>query len=119
MTTTEKKSEIVSNGVDAQALLDKYLAKSYRAGMRYAQVIEEAVKNGFFVNPLEAKRMLAQARSLSGKIAEAAELAAELHLSGTQLAKDNDVDLGSVITVGGVDFVRRDTGMITPFGGGR
>ncbi|MCZ7855992.1 hypothetical protein O9X81_05145 [Agrobacterium salinitolerans] len=119
MTTTEKKSEIVANGVDAQALLDRHLAKAYRAGVLYAQVIEEAVKNGFFVNPLEAKRMLAQARSLSGKIAEAAELAAELHLSGTQLAKDNDVDLGSVTSVGGVDFVRRDTGMITPFGGGR
>lgn len=119
MTTTDKKSEIVANGVEAQALLDRHLAKAYRAGVLYAQVIEDAVRNGFFVNPLEAKRMLAQARSISGKVAEAAELAAELHLSGTQLAKDNNVDLGSVTTVGGVDFVRRDTGMITPFGGGR
>jgi len=113
------KTEIVTRGVKAQAVIDKNLAGAHRAAVQYAKVIEDAVKGGMFGSGLEAKHMLAQARSLPGKIAEAAALAAELHISGTELAVANDVDLGTVETVGGVTFVRREDGMSTMSGGGR
>lgn len=111
--------EIVQKGVKAQAVIDKNLAGAYRAAGQYAKVIEDAVKAGMFDSGLEAKHMLAQARSLPGKIAEAARLAAELHISGTDLAIANDVDLGTISTVGGVEFVKRGGGMSTMSGGGR
>lgn len=114
-----EKSEIVSRGVKAQAVVDKNLATAHRGAVQYAKVIEDAVKNGMFDSGLEAKRMLAQARSLPGKIAEVAQLAADLHITGTALAVANDVDLGTVTTVGGVEFVKRDGGMSTMGGGGR
>ncbi len=118
MTTQEEKQKIVEKGVKAQALIDRHTAGAYKAALQYAKVIEDAVKNEFFTDPLEAKRMLAEARALPGMIAKAAEKAAELHQSGTKLAIDNDADLGSVTSVGGVDFVRRDDGMVHPMGGG-
>jgi len=52
-------------------------------------------------------------------IAEVARLAADLHITGTALAVANDVDLGTVTTVGGVEFVKREDGMSTMSGGGR
>lgn len=118
MTSVEQKQDIVERGVKAQALIDKHLAAAHKQAASYAKVIEDAVEDGFFTSGLEAKRMLAEARSLPGKIAECAMLAAILHQSGTQLAIDNDVDLGTVQTVGGVDFVKRDDGMMHPMGGG-
>ncbi|MCA0344755.1 MAG: hypothetical protein LCH99_34275 [Proteobacteria bacterium] len=118
MTDTATKTAIVERGVKAQALADKYLASAYKQANAYAKVIEDAVKNGFFTDALEAKRMLAQSRTVAGKVAEAAELLAVLHLSGTQLAIDNEVDLGTVSSVGGVPFVKR-TGGIVVMGGGR
>lgn len=114
-----EKSEIVSRGVKAQAVVDKNLATAHRGAVQYAKVIEDAVKNGMFDSGLEAKRMLAQARSLPGMIAVAAAHAADLHITGTALAVANDVDLGTVTTVGGVEFVKRDGGMSTMSGGGR
>lgn len=118
MTSVEEKQDIVERGVKAQALMDKNLATAHKQATAYAKVIEDAVLAGFFSSGLEAKRMLAEARSLPGKIAECALLAAVLHQSGTQLAIDNEVDLGSVSSVGGVEFVKRETGEMTIMGGG-
>lgn len=119
MTDTAAKAAIVERGVKAQALGDKYLASAWKQANAYAKVVEDAVKNGFFTDALEAKRMLAQARTVAGQIAGAAETLAELHQSGTHLAIDNEVDLGSVSTVGGVPFVRREGGVVVLGGGGR
>ncbi|WP_421591287.1 hypothetical protein [Shinella sp. M27] len=119
MTDTATKTAIVERGVKAQALGDKYLAAALKQANAYAKVVEDAVKNGFFTDALEAKRMLAQARTVAGQIAAAAESLAELHQSGTQLAIDNEVDLGSVSTVGGVPFVKRTGGVVVFGGGGR
>lgn len=119
MTNTEQKQAIVTKGVKAQASIDKSLATAHRAAQQYAKAIEEAVKSGFFSSGLEAKRMLAEARALPGKIAEAAQLAAVLHQSGTMLAVENEVDLGTVTNVGGVEFVKKSGGFTTMGGGGR
>lgn len=113
------KQDIVQRGVEAQALIDKHLAGAYKAAVKYAKVIEDAVAAGFFDSGLEAKRQLAEARTLPGLIANAAQSAAVLHQSGTDLAVANEVDLGTVTTVGGVDFVKRDGGFTTMGGGGR
>lgn len=118
MTANQKKTEIVTRGVTAQALVDKHLAQAFKFASEYAGVIEDAVKAGFFSSGLEAKAMLAEARSLPGQVAECALAAAMLHQSGTQLAIDNEVDLGSVTTVGGVPFTKRDDGGFTTQGGG-
>ncbi len=115
---TDTKEAIVERGVKAQALIDRHLAAAHKAANAYAKVIEDAVRNGFYANGLTAKYDLAHARSLPGKIAEAAKLGAELHLAGTQLAKDNEVDLGTVEKVGGVDFVRRSSDGMTIMSGG-
>lgn len=109
------KEEVVSDGVDAQALMDRHLTKAIKAAERYGKAIEGAINTEMFSSALEAKLMLAQARALSGKIAECAAEAARLHISGTALAVANGVDLGSVTTVGGVPF----PGMSTMGGGGR
>jgi len=118
MATQEEKYKIVERGVNAQAQINKYLAKAHKAAEDYADVIADAVENGFFASGLTAKRDLSHARTLPGKIAEAALVGAELHILGTQLATDNEVDLGSVTSVGGVDFVKRDNGGITIMSGG-
>lgn len=116
---TNTKQNITEKGIKAQALMDKHATAGYRAAMQYAKVVEEAIKAEFFSDALEAKRMLAQARTLPGLFAKAAEIAAELHKSGTQLAIENEADLGSVSSVGGVPFAKRSGGMTTMGGGGR
>lgn len=118
MTTPEIKTAIVERGVKSQALLDKHLASAHKQAKAYEKVIEAGVSNGFFSSGLEAKLHLAKTRMIAGKIAEAAALAAELHIVATQVTTDNGVDLGSVTTVGGVPFVKRDDGMMSPMSGG-
>ena len=104
MPKTPTMEEIVQLGVKNQALIDKHLTLAHKAATAYAEkVIAPAIEVGMFGKALEAKLMLAQARSLPGKIAEAAKLGAELHISGTAVAIANGVDdLGSPATVGGV-----------------
>lgn len=94
--------EIVAAGVKEQALIDKHLTLAYKAAVRYSKVIENAITEGMITQALSAKKMLADARSLPGKVADAASAAAVLHISGTSVAIANDVDLGSPLSVGGV-----------------
>ncbi|MGA1801496.1 hypothetical protein [Rhizobium sp. HT1-10] len=107
--------DIVAAGVKEQALIDKHLALAYKAAGRYSKVVENAVIAGMIPKALDAKKMLAESRVLPGKIAEAAVLGAELHISGTAVAVANDVDLGSPVSVGGVKI----GGFHTEGGGGR
>jgi hypothetical protein len=109
------KEDIVADGVKAQALMDKHLTAAMKAAERYAGAIKDAIEAEMFEKALEAKLILAQARTLPGQIAACAAAAASLHISGTELAKANNVDLGSVTTLGGVDW----PGMSTMGGGGR
>ena len=99
------KEDIVQRGVEAHALIDKHLARAFKAAEKYAGVVENAITAGMFQGrALVAKEMLADARSLPGEIAAAARHAAHLHRSGTDVAIANDVDLGTVTSVGGVEL---------------
>lgn len=117
MAKTPTMEEIIQRGVKEHALIDKHLELARKAAHRYAeQVVKPAVEVGMFPKALEAKKMLAHARSLPGKIAEAALHGADLHISGTAVAAANGVDdLGSPATVGGVTL----GGIHTDGGGGR
>lgn len=112
------KEDAVDLGVKAQALIDKHLTAARKAANQYADAIETAIETGMFSSRLEAKRMLAEARALPGKIAECAQAAADLHISGTALAVANGVDLGTVATVGGIAWPEPAEGEMTTFGGG-
>lgn len=95
-------TDIVAAGVKEQAIIDKHLTLAYKASARYSKVVENAIAAGMFPKALDAKQMLADARVLPGKVAEAASSAAALHISGTAVAIANDVDLGTPVSVGGV-----------------
>lgn len=96
--------EISLAGVKEHALIDKHLTLAHKAANRYAEkVIAPAIEAGMFNKALEAKVMLAHARSLPGVIAMAMKHGADLHVSATAVAIANGVDtLGSPATVGGV-----------------
>jgi len=108
MAMTPTPSEIVSSFVDKHALADRHLALAYRAAIQMAKDTEDGLKIGMVPNGLEAKRFLAAHRSAAGKIAEAALFLAELHVTGTELARANGVDLGKIKSVGGVDLPQPD-----------
>ena len=62
--------------------------------------LKKTTKTGDIVDAI--KQFLAEHRELPGIITHAAAFAARLHNTGTAIAEDNGVDLGSVTSVGGV-----------------
>lgn len=96
--------EIVSAFVADHAIVDKHLAAAYRAALRMAKNVEEGIKAGM-LKPLQAKSFLAEHRGAAGKIADVAADFADLHVIGTEHAKANGVDLGSLTSVGGVQLL--------------
>lgn len=108
MTETATHSDIVAEFVVNHEIVDKHLAKAYRAALRMAVEVEAGLEIGMVPNGLEAKKFLAAHRSAAGKIAEAALFLAELHVTGTELARANGVDLGKIKSVGGVDLPQPD-----------
>lgn len=111
----KEPSDIVAAFVANHALVDKHLASAYRAAMKMAKDVEEGIK-AELVTQLDAKLFLAQHRAAVGEIAKVAALFAELHKTGTEIAKANGVDLGRLTSVGGVQLPEPD---FTTMGGGR
>lgn len=109
----ETIEDIVASGVEAQALIDRHLAKTTKAAADLIRVTERGVEEGM-VRGIEAKRVIAAARAGAGKIADAALFFAELHQIQTDICKANGADLGDVTTAGGVAI-----GGVSPMGGGR
>lgn len=94
--------DIAEAGVQAQAGLDHHLTKALEAAAINTSVTCDGVAAGMVNSPLKAKLLIAKARSLEGAIAYAAVLAAELHIDQTKICKDNNVDTGTLASVGGV-----------------
>lgn len=111
----KEPADIVASFVANHALVDKHLAAAYRAAMKMAKETEDGIKAGM-VTQIEAKLFLAQHRAAAGEIANVAALFAELHKSGTAIAKANGVDLGNLTTVGGVALPQPE---FTTMSGGR
>lgn len=93
--------DIVASFVANHALVDKHLAAAYRAALKMAKDTEEGIKVGM-VSQLDAKSFLARHRAAAGDIAAVAATFSDLHVSGVAIAKANNVDLGTLTTVGGV-----------------
>lgn len=110
LTTIE---DVVQAGVETQALIDKHLARAYAAAKKLTAVTERGVELGMAQGIL-AKRIIGMARACQGRVGEVADNFAELHELQTQICKDNDVDLGSITTAGGVTI-----GGVHTEGGGR
>ncbi len=93
--------EIVERGADAHKDIDADLTSAMEAALRLIKVTEDGVRAGL-VKPLEGKKILAETRMLYGMIARAANHAADLHVKGTKIAKENGMDTGNLTSVGGV-----------------
>lgn len=93
--------DVVTAGVEAQAQIDKYLAKAYKHAAILTAVTERGVELGM-VQGIVAKCIIADARSCQGKIGEAALAFSVLHKAQTEACIANGADLGSVTTAGGV-----------------
>lgn len=101
--TTKTPEEIVSDFVSNHAIVDKHLAIAFKAAQRMAEDVEAGIKAGLSTQ-LEAKSFLAAHRAAAGEIAAVAYNFADLHITGTEIAKRNGVDLGRLTSVGGVQL---------------
>lgn len=93
--------DIVTAGVTAQASIDKHLARAYQKAEALTRATERGVEEGM-VQGIAAKKIIADARSAQGKIAEAAAAFAVLHRAQTDACIEAGADLGTVTTAGGI-----------------
>jgi len=106
--------DIVSAGVEAQALIDKHLAKAYSAAETLIRVTERGVEEGM-IQGIEAKTIIGDARAAAGIVGAAAAAAfGRLHRLQTDACVAAGVDLGSVTNAGGVTI-----GGVSVMGGAR
>ena len=94
--------ETVNAGVQAQADIDKYLTKAYRAAQRLANITEDGVELGMVTKAIAAKQIIAEARAIPGLIAQVASAAANLHAKQTKICQDAGVDVVPPASVGGI-----------------
>lgn len=109
----ETMEEVAAEGIIAQANIDRYLSKAYKAALRNVEVTERGVELGM-ARDVKAKLVIARARAAAGSVALAAEIAAELHQLQVEICQANDVDLGNLTTAGGITI-----GGFSTEGGGR
>lgn len=105
--------DVVAAGIEAQALLDKYLAKAHAAAVNLIAVTEAGVSLGM-VQGIAAKTIIGDARAAAGIVGAAAAAFARLHQAQTDACIAAGADLGSVTTAGGVTI-----GGVGIMGGGR
>lgn len=105
--------DIVSAGVEAQALIDKHLAKAHAAAETLIRVTERGVEEGLVIG-IEAKTIIGDARAAAGIIGAAAAAFGRLHRLQTDACIAAEVDLGSVTTAGGITI-----GGVSVMGGAR
>lgn len=97
----ETVEDVVNAGVEAQAKIDRYLAKAYAAAEQLTKVTERGVELGM-VRGIEAKTIIGQARAAQGAVSAVAASFALLHRLQTDACVAAGADLGSVTTAGGV-----------------
>ena len=113
MSSLETIEDVVSAGVEAQAKIDKYLAKAYAAAEQLTKVTEAGISLGM-VQGIAAKTIVGDARAAAGIIGAAAAAYGRLHQVQTDACIAAGADLGSVTTAGGITI-----GGVSPMGGGR
>lgn len=109
----ETIEDIVTAGVEAQAQIDKHLAKAYEWAEKLTEVTKRGIEEGM-VRGTDAKVIIAFARAAQGSIAEAARVASDLHKMQVDICIANGADLGSITTAGGIVI-----GGVHTEGGGR
>jgi len=109
----ETVEEVVTAGVQAQALVDKHLTAAYKAAAKLVRVTERGVELGM-VQGIGAKKIIADARAAQGHVAAVASVFAQLHHVQTEASVAAGADLGSVTTAGGITI-----GGVGVMGGGR
>lgn len=109
----ETVEDVVNAGVEAQAKIDRYLAKAYAAAERLTAVTEKGVSLGM-VQGIAAKTVIGDARAAAGIIGAAAAAYSRLHQVQTDACVAAGADLGSVTTAGGVTI-----GGVSVMGGAR
>lgn len=105
--------DIVAAGIEAQALIDRHLAKASAAADTLIQVTKAGVREGM-IQGIEAKTIIGDARAAAGIIGAAAAAFGRLHRLQTDACIAAGADLGSVTTAGGVPI-----GGVSPMSGGR
>jgi len=97
------KQDVAQTGVKAQGGIDGSLTMARTNSLELEAVVERGVELGM-VKAIQGKRMINDARKLTGMIAAAAAFAAEIHAEQTAVCKSNDCDTGVISTVAGVDL---------------
>lgn len=97
----ETVEDVVNAGVEAQAKIDKHLARAYAAAEQLIKVTEAGVSLGM-VQGIAAKTIIGDARAAAGIVGAAAAAFARLHQVQTDACIAAGADLGSVTTAGGV-----------------
>ena len=93
--------DVATEGAKAQAEIDKYLSKAFKAARRLEEVTEKGVSLGM-VKPIRGKTLLAQARAATGDIASASHAFAVLHREQTFVCVENGCDVPALSSVGGI-----------------
>lgn len=101
--------DIIDNGAEAFAAIDAKLTAAEQAANDVVTVVKAAVAAGW-VGALMGKKMIAEAQCVVGKIAEAADAAADLHAKCSKVADAKGLPTAPLASVGGV---------VVPTSGGR
>lgn len=97
--------EVADAGVRAQSELDAALTEAYNAAMRLVEVTERGLELGMVSKAIAAKTILADTRSIPGKIAAVAADAARLHAEQTKICQLNGCDTPAPASVGGISIM--------------
>lgn len=97
--------ELVAAGVKTQAAIDKHLTAAYKEAVKLSKITEEGVSLGMVPKAIAAKTIIADARSLPGRVAETAAFAARLHAEQTRICQANGVDTPAPASVGGIGIL--------------
>lgn len=96
--------DVATEGAKAQAEIDKYLTKAFKAARRLEDVSEKGVELGM-VKPIRGKTLIAEARAATGKISSAAHAFAVLHKEQTFCCVENGVDVPAMTSAGGISIM--------------
>lgn len=93
--------DIINNGADAFAAIDAKLLGAEQSANDVVTIVKAAVAAGW-VGALMGKKMIAEAKCVMGKIAEAADAAADLHAKCSKVADATGLPTSPLASVGGV-----------------
>lgn len=113
MTSLETVEDVVTAGIEAQAKVNKHLARVYAAAIDLVKITERGVELGM-VQGIAAKTIVGDARDAAGRVGAVASVFSRLHQAQTDACVAAGADMGSVTDAGGVTI-----GGVSVLGGGR